>query len=382
MKPWLALLAAGLAGCATPGREPPPEVAPQPREITTQQAVREGEASAAQTDAAVARAEATERAQRARPTTLSTREIREQNAAAANPLDFQQRLDYAHDRVYTKMQGFVEATDQHFAPADKPPRAVPAAPFRIGSSLLTLDQADGTKFYGELNVDIALQLPNLERRLKVFITSAQLDAGASDRNESTAYRAGLRYELLRNLDFDLGVRIDAPPVAFAAVQWSREIGLGSWALYPLARLFAETRESIGYATGATFDQWSGRQLLRSSTYAKWRHDRDRTEWSQTFIYGRAHELMVPDRYGSYPAADDIGRGWGLRLLASGEDAHHVARYEAGLFLRGRAPNRWLYWFVEPLVRWDREWNWNADPGIRVGINMLFWDLARPARQSR
>ncbi len=376
------LLSILLAGCATTRHEPPPELAPQPPEITTQQAVREGEASAAQTDAAVARAEADARAQRARPTALSTREIRERNAAAGNPLDFQQRLDYVHDRVYTKMQGFVEATDRHFAPDDKPGSAVPAAPFRIGSSLLVLDQADGTHLDGEVNLDIALQLPNLERRLRIFVTSEQLDAGARDRNESTAYRAGLRYELLRYLNFDLGIRIDVPPVAFASVQWSREIGLGSWDFYPLAKVFAETRESVGYATGATFDQWSGRQLLRSSTYAKWRHDRDRMEWSQTLIYARAHELIVPDRYGSYPAADDIGRGWGVRLLASGEDGHHVDRYESGLFLRGRAPNRWLFWYVEPLVRWERERHWSADPGIRVGIDMLFWDLARPARQSR
>jgi len=42
----------------------------------------------------------------------------------------------------------------------------------------------------------------------------------------------------------------------------------------------------------------------------------------------------------------------------------------------------LYWFVEPLVRWDREWEWSADPGIRVGIDMLFWDLARAPRPTR
>ena len=37
------------------------------------------------------------------------------------------------------------------------------------------------------------------------------------------------------------------------------------------------------------------------------------------------------------------------------------------------------WFVEPLVRWDREYAWQADPGIRIGIDALFWDLARPGK---
>jgi hypothetical protein len=378
---WLAT-ALLLTGCATTPRESPPEVAPQPPDITTQQAVREGEASATQTEAAVARAEATERAQRARPTALSTREIRERNAAAGNPLDFRQRLDYVHDRAYTKMQSAVEATDRHFASDDEALKPVPAAPFRIGTSLLVLDHADGAAFSSKLNVDIALQLPNIQKRLRIFVTSDELDAGPRDSSGRTPFRAGLRYALVRDLDFDLGLRIDIPPVAFAAVRWSREIALGSWDFYPLAKLFAETKESVGYATGATFDQWTGRRLLRSSTFAKWRHDRDRTEWSQTFIFARAKELLVPDRYGSYPAADDIGRGWGVRLQASGPDGRHVSRYESGLLLRGRAPNRWLFWFVEPLVRWDREWNWSADPGVRVGIDMLFWDLARPARRNR
>jgi hypothetical protein len=170
-----------------------------------------------------------------------------------------------------------------------------------------------------------------------------------------------------------------PPVAFAALKWTREFPLGRWDFYPFAKIFAETEQSVGYAAAATFDRWSARHLLRSSTYAKWRADRDRTEWSHTLVYARAHELIVPDRHGSYPRANDIGRGWGLRLLAGGDTAHSVDHYEAGIFHRRPFANRWLYWSVEPLVRWDREYAWSADPGIRIGLEMLFWDLVRPAR---
>ena len=34
---------------------------------------------------------------------------------------------------------------------------------------------------------------------------------------------------------------------------------------------------------------------------------------------------------------------------------------------------WLYWNVTPLVRWERKFGWKADPGIRAGIDILFWD---------
>ncbi len=120
--------------------------------------------------------------------------------------------------------------------------------------------------------------------------------------------------------------------------------------------------------------------MRSSSYAKWLHAGDQTEWSQSFVFARAHELIVPDRYGSYPRANDIGRGWGVHVLASGEDTNEVAYYEAAAFYTKPMKNRWLFWSVEPLLRWDRKYNWHTDPGIRIGFNALFWDLARPARQ--
>jgi hypothetical protein len=392
--PLLALVA--LSGCATTRSDPPPVVAPQPPEMTAREAVIEGEKSAqvaaeaepsveAPQPAAPAAVEAPAmkagaRAERFRPTTRSTQEIRDQNASAPFALDFEQRLDRAHDRIYTFGQGMVESTDRAFASDDKPLKPVPAAPFRLGPALLLVDRATGVKPYFDVDFNIALRLPNLEERLRIFVSSDELDSGSRNERGESRLRAGLRYELLRNMDFDIGVRVDLPPVAFTSVKWQREFVLGSWDLYPLAKLFAETRESVGYAMGATFDRWSGRQLLRSSTYAKWRHDVDRTEWSQTFVYARANEILVPDRYGSYLSADDIGRGWGLRLLSSGQTTKRVDLNEAALFYRNRTPLRWMYWYVEPLVRWERGWNWSADPGIRLGIDVLFWDLARPARR--
>ncbi len=277
------------------------------------------------------------------------------------------------------MQGRVEATDHRFADRNTQLEPIPAAPFRLGMMLESIDRSDGMELNLNANLDIALNLPNIEKRLRIFITSNDLDESPDTARDRSGLRAGLRYQLLPFFDFDVGIRVDVPPVAFASLKWTREYQLGNWDFYPLAKLFAETRESVGYAAATTFDRWSGRHLLRSSTYAKWRQDRDRTEWSQSFVYARAFELIVPDRYGSYPRANDIGHGWGVHALASGEDTDAVSYYEAGIFYARPTSNRWLFWSVEPIVRWDRQYHWKADPGIRVGINALFWDLARPAR---
>jgi hypothetical protein len=395
MPGWGIWMLLALAGCAGMPREAPPEVASQPPEVTTSEAVFEGMKAAEQAAADSAAAEeaahldapqlptavvtaASTRAQRSRPTGRSTEEIRNQNAGAPNPLDFTQRLDHAHDRIYTWGQRAVEATDHRFADSDKPLKPVPAAPFRLGTMFETIDRTGKMDVAFTADLDIALHLPNIEQRARLFITSDELDGGPRENGADSSVRAGLRYELLRHLNFDLGVRVDVPPVAFAAIRWGTEVQMGQWDFYPQARVFIETKESFGYAGGATFDRWSGRHLFRSSTYAKWRHDLDRTGWSHTLIYARAHELIVPDRYGSYPRADDIGRGWGVRMEVSGLDTNQVSRYETGIFIRHPTRNRWLYWHAEPFVQWDRAFGWHADPGIRVGFDALFWDLARPA----
>jgi hypothetical protein len=360
----LAWMVVGLGGCASMRHEPPPEVAPQPPAATTTQMIAAQSASAPSL------------VRRSRPSDATVTLVRERRAAAPYPLDFSQRLDDAHDRVYAWTQRAVEATDRRFVDDGRAPRPVPAAPFRLGLVGEYLDRSDGPELELLAEFDIALNLPNLERRLRVVVSSGSLDEAPRNSRETEGLRASLRYQLLEFVDFDLGVRVDVPPVAFASLKWTREFDLGRWDFYPFAKIFAETKESVGYAAAATFDNWSGRHLFRTSTYAKWRADRDRTEWSQTLIYARAHELIVPDRHGSYPRANDIGRGWGVRLLAGGETARAVDHYEAGIFYRRPFANRWLYWSAEPLVRWDREYAWSADPGIRLGLEMLFWDLVR------
>lgn len=355
----------GLAGCAATRHDAPAEIVTQPQQITTEEAAAEGRAAAD--------------VRRQRPPDLSVEEIRSRIAEAPTPLTFRQRLDQAHDRLYTWAQGMVEATDHRFAGKGGGLEPVPVAPFRIGAMFESIDRSDGQDLGLDINLDLVLSLPNIEKRLRIFITSNDLDEAPRSALESTALRAGVRYPFRRYLEFDLGVRLDVPPVAFTAVRWTREFQSGGWDFYPFVKLFAETKESFGYAAAATFDRWSGRRLLRSSTYAKWRHDRNRTEWSQSLVYARANQLIVPDRYGSYLKANDIGSGWGVRLLASGERTREVTYYEAGVFYRRPTSNRWLFWYVEPMVQWNRQYAWNADPGLQLGINALFWDLARPAR---
>jgi hypothetical protein len=374
----LAAMAALLAGCATTRHEAPPEVAPQPPEVTTAEVMDQHAADVAAEDVQQA-ARDEDATRRYRPTTRSVDEIQSSRAEVPPPLDFRQRLDNAHDALYAWMQSRVQGLDHSLASKNRPLEPVPAAPFRLALVGEAIDRNGSADLGLDANFDIALSLPNIERRLRIFITSSELDEAPRREREDQNLSAGFRYELLRHLNFDLGVRIDTAPVAFAALKWTREVNLGRWDFYPFAKVFAETKESVGYAAAATFDRWAGRHLFRTSTYAKWRADRDSTQWSQTLVYARAHQLIVPDRYGSYTRASDIGRGWGLRLFTAGDNANSVDQYEAAIFYRRPTRTRWLYWSVEPLVTWERMYEWSADPGIRIGVEALFWDLARRGR---
>src|SRR5690606_38372609 len=326
----LIATASMLAGCMATRYEAPPEVVPQPPAVTTSEVLAEDQQDPQRLPDAPAPAsepesasEEARRVGRFRPTGDSIADIRQQRAAAASPLDFRERLDHAHDLTYVWLQSRVEALDHSLAASDRPLRPVPAAPFRLGLVGEAIDR-NGTADLGlDANFDIALRLPNLERRLRIFITSGELDEAPRSERSDQNLSAGFRYEIINHVDFDLGVRIDKAPVAFAALKWSREIALGRWDFYPFAKIFAETKDSVGYAAAVTFDRWAGRHLLRTSTYAKWRADTDNTKWSESLIYARTHQLIVPDRYGSYPRASDIGRGWGVRLLAGGQTASSI-----------------------------------------------------------
>lgn len=326
---------------------------------------------------APARAPAPRRPERIGPSLRSTAEIREEAARRPYPLDFGQRLDRTHDWLYVNAQQLVEDTDRRFAPPDAELLPVPATPFRIGLVTETLDRPDGVKFDLDLNLDVTLNLPNIERRLRVFVTSDDVAESPDVAGEDANLRAGLRFNPAGNLDFDVGLRGDLPPIAFVSLRWAKFQPVGRWDLHPFAKLFAETDEGVGVSGGFTLDRRLGRStIFRSSSFAKWRNDRDATEWTQAFLIARAGELLVPERYGRMVRNRDLARGYGLQLLATGERRNTVDYYEAAAFYKRPLRHRWLYGYVEPLLRWDRKYDWNADPGIRIGFEALFWDLAR------
>ena len=315
---------------------------------------------------------------RHRPTEQSIDEVQAERAATPPPVGVEQHLDDAHDKLFVWSQGLVEGTDQYFADEDKEKKPVPPAPYRLGLNVKSLDRSDGLDFSLEAEFDIQIKMPNIQRRLSLFVTSEAVDEAPRAAGEDSRLSAGVRYELRSQIDFDVGIRIDIPPALFTSVKWSNDYEFGKWDFYPYAKLFVRTDEGLGASSSGTFDRWFGRNVFRSSTYGKWLADGDKVKWTQTLAYAYVTEQLELRRSAQYAEGRDIGKGFGVRLLAEAEeeDEAKVTYYEAGVFARWPSKSRWLFWYVEPLVRWDRNHDWSGDVGIRVGFDALFWELVR------
>ena len=312
------------------------------------------------------------------PTTQSIEEIVALESALPPPGDGRgERLDALHDDFYVWAQKSFQSLDNWFVDDGERPVPVPASPFRIGLGLEGIDR--GGRFDTDIDseFDVTLRLPNMERRLKVFLTTEDLSEISETVDSGVnSVRAGVRVGALQWFDFELGAKLDLPPVAYAALRWSRRWRSGRWDLQPYAKVFAETDDGIGASGAIIVNHWHGRTLARSVTSAKWLNDRDATEWSQALALARVDALLEPDQYSARLRGQDLARAWGVRAQVGGYEASKVDYYEVGPFLKRPLHSDWLYVAVQPVVRWEREFDWRADPGIRITFEALFWGLAR------
>jgi hypothetical protein len=286
------------------------------------------------------------------------------------------RLDQRHDQLYDAVQRTTENTDRRYARKDREMLVVPTSPFRLGFETAVFDRASGYTFDSNLDLDMQLQLPNIERRMRIFVTTDDLSEGVRivDGTESQL-RIGARVPIRDDFNFDVGVRAAFWPTAFAAAKWSHSFGLKFARLIPFAKTYIESDRGFGVAMGVTTDHLRGAWLLRSTTFGDWRRNRDATIWSQAFIVAHVSEAIDDNRLASMPRLRDVARGYGLRVAVSSADTHSsdVALYTATLLYKGHLRDHWLYWYGGPEVRWERERNWHPDYGIRIGIDVLFRD---------
>jgi hypothetical protein len=288
-------------------------------------------------------------------------------------------LDRWHDDWFLSVQSTLERFDTRQAKSADQVVPVPVSPFRVGLDVRVLETRDtaGTDVLRSSlagDFDISLHLPNLQSRLNLFLTTDELDERTTV-EQWESVRAGLRLDLPQSIDLELGARLSAPLAAFLALRWGVQHDYGRWTVEPFAKVFVETDDGVGASASLIAAGWQGPWLLRSTGSLRWLADTDTTNWSQAVTIAKVEQMLGADRFSSRNRSRDLVHSTGLRLEARGERLSRVDTYEASLSFKRAAHSNWLFWRVEPLVSFDRRQAWRADPGIRIGLDALFWDLA-------
>ncbi len=287
-----------------------------------------------------------------------------------------ERLDRGHDWLYRRLEHFLMNVDEHYSAPERAPLLVPLSPLRIGFDGEFLNRHHAPGITAIPDFDATLRFPNIERRFKLFITSSNLsEAPGNSIQERNPARAGVRFSERSHIDIELGVHLQLKPTVFAALRWAPQFAVGATKLYPFVKPYLESGQGLGVSSGITLEQWHGRWVVRSASYANSLRKTAATSWTQTFLLGHAQSVIQERQYGNFTAGRDLACGTVARVAASGERLSGASLYEFSVTFKRPLHGGWLYGYFEPLVRWQRGSDWHPDAGFRIGVDALFWGLA-------
>ncbi len=312
--------------------------------------------------------------ERVRPSTGTFGKLRDASSEVTDTLG--KRLDSGHDWLYRRLQRLFEKIDLEFGSPNQAPIVVPLSPVRIGLDAQFLHRPDGVDFSGTRELDVALALPNIERRLKLFVTSTDVQETPLDPAEQhNPVTFGALFAPERDLRLELGVQTSTTKTAFAAVRWAPTLSLGAVSLYPLVKPYVESGVGVGTTGAIALETWSDQWMVRSTSYADWVRNTSDTSWSQSVVFGYARAVIQEHRYDRFATGHDLACGAVVRLAVSGDRASRATLYEVSVLMKRPLHGGWLFGYIEPVTQWSRTYDWHPDIGVRMGFDMLFWGLA-------
>lgn len=287
------------------------------------------------------------------------------------------RLDYLQTNVHRRISNPIRATDQFFALRDRERLATPDTRFRFGL-YAEMVQRDGLEARLEPDLEMEVELPNLERRLRLFVETApedDLPGRDLSEQEDRDLKLGVRKLFRRySISTDAGVRVRWVPEAFARIAWKPVWWAGLWRFRPQQRLFYETDDGLGEMTSLAIGRWFGasrRNVALSGTSGKWTFNDERYAWEQTFRVAHILTLLDEDARGQGADWRSTAKAVALRYSCFGEETV-VTTHRAMVDLRWPMYRQWVFWDVATGVEWANGYDWDEAFRLNVGIDMLFW----------
>ncbi|MGE9290333.1 MAG: hypothetical protein ACQKBT_05045 [Puniceicoccales bacterium] len=304
-------------------------------------------------------------------------------------------IDNTHSWIYNESQEVIEWFDGLFVSEDENPIDTPPSRFRLGLfTEFDLDADRDFKLQPVVDFKTDIQLPNLERRLKVFITTRDPTAlPDEDPTESNnELRFGATRDFFKNWNTSAGVKARWPPEAFVNAEWVPTYDLGNrWNVYPKVKPFWDSDRGFGGLTSLVVNHWKGRWLFRPTVSLRWdQKDRDEDResaddptssqygqdgmgyrWSVSTVVGYVPHLLDENDYGRRVGGSDVADGWGLRGRVEGNISQTLS-YDLTVFRKAPLYKDFVFYVIAPEVQWEQDNSWEAEYSIQIGVEVLLW----------
>ena len=304
-------------------------------------------------------------------------------------------IDTSHSWAYNETQRVIEWFDGLFVSEDENPIKTPPSRFRLGLFTEFDIEADRDyKLVPVIDFKTDIELPNLERRLKVFITTRDPTAlPDEDPTESNSeLRFGATRDFFKNWNTSAGVKARWPPEAFANAEWVPTYKLPNlWRIYPKLKPFWDSERGFGGLTSLVANHWKDRWLFRPTISLKWdekdyHEDQDSANdptssqygqdglgyrWSVSTVIGYVPHLLNENDYGRRVGGSDAAEGWALRGRIDGNISQTLG-YDLTLFRKGPLYKDYIFYVIAPEVQWEQTNNWKAEYTIQIGVEVLLW----------
>jgi hypothetical protein len=292
----------------------------------------------------------------------------------------QDRIDFIHENLQLSLQRHVVALDTigddgTYQRVDTPPSRFRITPYFVAK------QDSGVDFSFEPDFEVEIELPNLERRWRVFLESSRGDdlPGIDPSERDQSGQIGIR-SVRKYFRTDVGVKFRWPPVAFVRTEWRTMWSVRHTVVQPRFRLYYESDEGFGNLTSITVHRWFGREknMYWQSVSAGKANTRetDGVEWEQTLKLALVRQILEGKvSWRRVVNVQDVARGHQLRysLFSNTENGStDINRHRLTYTYRKPLYKKWVYLEVAPGVEAANDEDWDVIPKISVGFDMLFW----------
>lgn len=307
------------------------------------------------------------------PLQLSLRACLEEETAP-DPLPATSRIDRIHDGIFLGVQHLLQKVDHWFADPNHTKERTPYSKFRLGMYTKAEDQ-------GAFNVsvdpdfDIELQLPSLTRRLKLFATTEAIDQlhNSERLTEPEGLRIGIRDLITRHIELDAGAKVRVNTYLFSAVRVKDDWTWGETTWAPGLKGFYRSDKGYGANPYLVIHQYQQPWCFRTAGSFIWAEYTQGVEWEYSITLAHAKKLIDPSRYTNFNRARDLAEGSGLHFNMQGhlDDRKTLDAYRLQWLYKRPAFDSWGFLVVSPYLTWRNATDWNPEPGILIGVDMLF-----------